>query len=124
MTAGGPSKSVYKSGLPTTSLSKGKLSTGSPLSSQPEQHGAPASPVGSGDLVKGHAGVPDVAATQNINKVSISDKEIPNRMLSSTVSEKSKYNRSMESKPADLRSLMISLLLEHQSKGMSLKVSR
>lgn len=119
-TSGGPPKSVYKPGLPTTTLSKGRLSTGSPLSSQPEQLGPSTSPVGIGDLVKGHTVVSDFAATQNLNKISCSEKDIANRR-NSNISEKSKHNRSIEAKPADLRSLMISLLLEHQSTGMSLK---
>lgn len=120
MTVGGPPKSVFKPGLPA-SLSKGRLSTGSPVSSQPEQHGPSASPGGIGDLVKGHPVVSDIAATQNSNKVSSSEKDIVNRRNSAN-SEKSKSNRNIEAKPADLRSLITSLLLEHQSTGMSLKV--
>lgn len=124
VTAGGPSKNVYKSVLPTSNLSKGRLPTGSPLSTQPDQHVAPISPVGSGDLVKGHVGVPDVAETRNMSKPSSSDKDMINKKPCSTISEKSKHTRNMEAKPADVRSLMISLLKEHQSTGMSLKVSR
>ncbi|KAL8466097.1 hypothetical protein ACS0TY_035273 [Phlomoides rotata] len=120
-TSGGPSKNVYKSVLPTSNLSKGRLSAGSPLSSQPDQHVAPVSPVGSGDLVKGNVGVPDVAERQNMSKASSSDKDMINKKPSSTISEKYKHTRTMEAKPADLRSLMISLLKEHQSMGMSLK---
>ncbi|XP_020548147.1 dentin sialophosphoprotein [Sesamum indicum] len=120
--SGGPPKSVYKSGLPVTTLSKGKLSAGSPLSAQPEQHGAPGSPIGSGNLVKGHAVVQDVAPNQPMNKTASSDKEMHSRLPSSTIREKPpKHNKNTEAKPADLRSLMISLLLEHQSRGMSLK---
>ncbi|KAL0319350.1 UNVERIFIED_CONTAM: hypothetical protein Sangu_2091200 [Sesamum angustifolium] len=120
--SGGPPKSVYKSGLPVTTLSKGKLSAGSPLSGQLEQHGAPGSPMGSGNLVKGHTIVPDVAPTQPMNKTAGSDREMHSRLPSSTIREKPpKHNKNTEAKPADLRSLMISLLLEHQSKGMSLK---
>ncbi|XP_057793097.1 LOW QUALITY PROTEIN: uncharacterized protein LOC131009701 [Salvia miltiorrhiza] len=118
----GPPKSVFKSGpsLPITSLSKGRLSSGSPLSSQPEQHGPSTSPVGIGDLVKGQIVASDFAATQNLNKVSSSEKDITNRR-NSTISDKSKFNRNIEPKPADLRSLITSLLLEHHSTGMSLK---
>ncbi|KAK6125089.1 hypothetical protein DH2020_041153 [Rehmannia glutinosa] len=118
--SGGPPKSAYKSGLSTTTLSKGKFSSGSPLSSQPDQHGCPASPVGS-NLVKGLAGIADVALTQNTNNVASSDKEMHSRLPNSNIRDKSKLNRNTEAKPADLRSLMISLLLEHESKGMSLK---
>ncbi|KAH6830748.1 ribosomal protein S15A E [Perilla frutescens var. hirtella] len=120
VTTGGPPKSVFKPGLPTTTLSKGRLSAGSPLSSQPEQLGPPTSPVGSGDLMKGHTVVSEFAASQNLNKVSSSEKDVANRR-NSTISEKSKYNRNIEAKPADLRSLITSLLLEHHSTGMSLK---
>ncbi|KAK6148779.1 hypothetical protein DH2020_016304 [Rehmannia glutinosa] len=118
--SGGPPKSAYKSGLSTTNLSKGKFSSGSPLSSQPDQHGCPASPVGS-NLVKGLAGIADVAPTQNMNNIASSDKEMHSRLPNSNIRDKSKLNRNTEAKPADLRSLMVSLLLEHESKGMSLK---
>lgn len=119
-TSGGPPKSVYKPGLPTTTLSKGRLSAVSPLSSQSEQLGPSTSPLGSVDLVKGHTVVSDFSATQNLTKVSSSEKELANRR-NSNINEKSKHNRNIEAKPADLRSLMISQLLEHQSTGMSLK---
>ncbi|KAK4395163.1 hypothetical protein Sango_1670600 [Sesamum angolense] len=106
--SGGPPKSVYKSGLPVTTLSKGKLSAGSPLSAQLEQHGAPGSPMGSGNLVKGHTIVPDVAPTQPMNKTAGSDREMHSRLPSSTIREKPpKHNKNTEAKPADLRSLMI-----------------
>lgn len=114
VTAGGPSKNVSKSALPASNLSKGRLSAGSPLSFQPDQHVAPISPVG----------VPNVAETKKMSKTLSSDKDMINRMPSSTISEKSKHTRTMEAKPADLRSLMISLLKENQSNGMSLKVNR
>ncbi|KAG8380063.1 hypothetical protein BUALT_Bualt07G0154500 [Buddleja alternifolia] len=117
--SGGPPKSAYKSSLSTTTLSKGKFSSGSPLSSQPEHRGASASPIGSGNIVKGHTSVPDVAPTKSTNKASSSDKEMHGRLPGNTVSDKSKHNRNTEVKPADLRSLMVSLLLEHQPKGMS-----
>lgn len=120
LTAGGPPKTVFKPGLPA-SLSKGRLSLGSPVSSKPEQHGPSTSPVGIGDLVKGHNAVSDIAGTQNSNKISSSEKDIGNRR-NSAISEKSKFDRSIEAKPADLRSLITSLLLEHQPTGMSRKV--
>lgn len=122
ITAGAPPKTVYKSGLSTTTLSKGKLSSGSPLPSQADQHGAPATPIGSVNVVKGRASIPDCVPAQSTNKSAGSDKEIHSRLSASVNHEKSKYNRDTEAKPADLRSLMISLLQEHQSKGMSLKV--
>ncbi|KAL3840828.1 hypothetical protein ACJIZ3_025419 [Penstemon smallii] len=118
---GGPPKSVYKSGLSTTTPSKSKLSSGSPLSSQLHQFGTPASPVGSGNLLKGHGSVPDVSPAHNMNKSAISDKEIQSRLPNNTSSEKSKQKHITQVKPSDLKSLMISLLMEHHSKGMSLK---
>ncbi|XP_047963310.1 dentin sialophosphoprotein-like [Salvia hispanica] len=115
--AAGPPKSVFK---PISNLSKGRLSSSSPLSSQPEQLGPSTSPVGIGDPVKGQTGVSDFAATQNLNKALSSEKDAVNRR-NSTISDKSKFNWNDEAKPADLRSLITSLLLENQSSGMSLK---
>ncbi|KAG6425867.1 hypothetical protein SASPL_110073 [Salvia splendens] len=116
----GPPKSVFKPGLPVSNLSKGRLSSSSPLSSQPEQCGPSTSPVGIGDPVKGQTGVSDFAATQNLNKALSSENNIANRR-NSTIGDKSKFNWNDEAKPADLRSLITSLLLENQSSGMSLK---
>ncbi|PIN11763.1 hypothetical protein CDL12_15629 [Handroanthus impetiginosus] len=118
--SGGPPKSVYKSSS-STNFTKSKLSSGSPLPSQPDQHVAPASPSGSGNLLKGYAGIPNVAPTQTINRTASSDKEMHSRLPSSTTGDKSKHNRNTEAKPSDLRSLLISLLQERQPKGMSIK---
>ncbi|KAG6395746.1 hypothetical protein SASPL_141870 [Salvia splendens] len=112
-TSGGPPKSVFKPGLP-----KGRLSSRSPLSSQPEQRGPSTSPIGIGDFGKGQTVVSDFAATQNLNKVLSSEKDTANRR-NSTISDRSKLN--VEAKPTDLKSRITSLLLEHQSTGMSLK---
>ncbi|XP_047962109.1 uncharacterized protein LOC125206939 [Salvia hispanica] len=112
-TSGGPPKSVFKPGLP-----KGRLSSRSPLSSQPEQLGPSTSPIGIGDFGKGQTVVSDFAATQNLNKVLSSEKDTANRR-NSTISDRSKLN--VEAKPNDLKSRITSLLLEHQSTGMSLK---
>lgn len=113
--AGGPPKSVFKPGLP-----KGRLSSRSPLSSQPEQLGPSTSPIGIGDFGKGQTVVSDFAATQNLNKVLSSEIDTANRR-NSTINDRSKLN--VEAKPTDLKSRITSLLLEHQSTGMSLKVS-
>ncbi|CAA0814651.1 dentin sialophosphoprotein-related [Striga hermonthica] len=118
---GGPSKSAYKASVPPATLSKGKISSGSPLSSQPEQHGGPASPAVSGNLVKGRVDINDVAPTKNTNIISSSEKEMPSKLPHNIIRDKSKHSRNMEAKPADLKSLVISLLQENQSKGMSLK---
>ncbi|GER53488.1 dentin sialophospho protein, partial [Striga asiatica] len=118
---GGPPKSAYKASVPPTTLSKCKISSGSPLSSQPEQHGGPASPAVSGNLLKGRVDITDVAPTQNTNIISSSEKETPSKLPHNIIREKSKHSRNMEAKPADLKSLVISLLQENQSKGMSLK---
>ncbi|KAL7100068.1 hypothetical protein ACP275_09G125500 [Erythranthe tilingii] len=119
--AGGPPKPLYKSGLSTTTISKVKSSSGSPLSLQSDQHGAPATPIGSVNLVKGHPSVPDCTPAQNMNKTAVSDKEMQSKLPGSANYDKSKHNRNTVAKPTDLRSLIISLLLENQSKGMSLK---
>ncbi|GFP86106.1 hypothetical protein PHJA_000754500 [Phtheirospermum japonicum] len=120
--SGGPPKPAYnKPGLSTTTLSKGKISSVSPLSFQPDQHGAPVSPLGSGIRVKGHGDVTDVAPTHTPNNIANSDKEMHSRLPHSTNRDKPKHNRNTEAKPADLRSLVTSLLQEYHPKGMSLK---
>ncbi|KAL6585113.1 hypothetical protein OROMI_004402 [Orobanche minor] len=115
--SGGPPRSAYKSGFSTTTLSKGKIPSGSPLSSRPDQ----VSPLGSGNLMKGRTNIIDVAPTQNTNNISNSDKEMHSRLPHSIIRDKSKNNRNAEAKPADLKSLVTSLLQEHQPTGMSLK---
>ncbi|XP_051147836.1 uncharacterized protein LOC127262985 isoform X2 [Andrographis paniculata] len=117
--AGGPPKSVFRSGLSTTP-SKGKLSSVSPLSSQLEQFGGPSSPLAGSSFVKGQAGVPDTL-TQNTNRPASADKETQSRIAGNATRDKSKHNQNMATNPADLRNLMISLLLENQHKGMNLK---
>ncbi|KAL6496977.1 hypothetical protein OROGR_028906 [Orobanche gracilis] len=115
--SGGPPKSAYKSGFSTTTLLKGKIPSSSPLSSRPDQ----VSPLGSGNLMKGRTNVIDVAPTQNMNNISNSDKEMHSRLPHSIIRDKSKNNRNTEAKPADLKSLVTSLLQEHQPRGMSFK---
>ncbi|XP_022843827.1 dentin sialophosphoprotein [Olea europaea var. sylvestris] len=115
--SGGPAKSVYKSAVATTTPLKGRTMD-SPLSSPPEQSGAPVSPFGSGNLMKGYAGIQDSIPTQTNNKTASSEKEMPGRVMSNTVRDKPKH---MAPKASDLKSLVISLLMEHHSKGMSLK---
>ncbi|CAA2984855.1 Fimbrin-like protein 2 [Olea europaea subsp. europaea] len=118
--SGGPAKSVYKSAVATTTPLKGRTMD-SPLSSPWEQFGAPASPFGSGNLVKGHAGIQDSMLTQATNRTANSEKEMPGRVMSNTVRDKPKHTGNMAPKAADLKSLVISLLMEHHSKGLSLK---
>ncbi|CAI9753760.1 unnamed protein product [Fraxinus pennsylvanica] len=118
--SGGPAKSVYKSAVATTTPLKGRTMD-SPLSSPWEQSGAPASPFGSGNLVKGHAGIQNSIPTQAANRTANSEKEMLGRVMSNTFRDKPRQKGNMAPKAAHLKSLVISLLLEHHSKGMSLK---
>ncbi|KAL3632906.1 hypothetical protein CASFOL_025890 [Castilleja foliolosa] len=118
---GGPPKHPYnKSGFSTTTLPKGKISSGSPLSFQPDQCAA-VSPFGSGNRVKGYGDVTDAAPSQTPNNIASSDKEMHSRLPHRTIRDKPKHIKNKEAKPADLRSLVTSLLQEHHPKGMSLK---
>ncbi|CAK9165305.1 unnamed protein product [Ilex paraguariensis] len=118
---GGPPKSVYKSGLSSTTPSKGRPSA-SPVPCLPEQSGASASPFGSGNLTKGHANVEDAMPTQAMTKehATISEKEMSSRLGSGVVWDKPKCKGNVGAKPMDLQSVLISLLTENP-KGMSLK---
>ncbi|CAI9757657.1 unnamed protein product [Fraxinus pennsylvanica] len=117
---GGPAKSVYKPAVATTTPLKGRTMD-SPLSSPPEQSGAPVSPFGSGNSVKGHASIQEGIPTQATNRTASSEKEMPGRVTSNTVRDKPKHTGNMAPKAADLKSSVIALLMEHHSKGMSLK---
>ncbi|XP_051134926.1 uncharacterized protein LOC127254085 [Andrographis paniculata] len=121
ISSGGPSRPVCKSGLPPSGLSKVKLSSGSPSSSQLEQHSDSVPPRVSGNSVKGQASLPE-AALQNKIKIASSDKDLGASLSnSSTFSETVKHGQNTEAKTTDLRSLIITLLLKHQHKGLSLK---
>nr|GMC55702.1 dentin sialophosphoprotein [Ipomoea batatas] len=116
---GGSSRPPYKSSLSTITPSKGRPST-SPLSSPFHPSGNPASPFGSG-LQKSQTTVEEVP-TQPMNKTASSDKEIPpNHVNSIEAQNMPGCKRSTDCKPSNLRSLLISALVENQSNGMSLK---
>ncbi|XP_049393533.1 uncharacterized protein LOC125857921 [Solanum stenotomum] len=117
---GGSYGSAYKSGLSATTNSKGKPSA-SPLSSPPEPSGAPASPFGNVNLLKGQIVVDDMIPTQTIIKATSSDKEIPGKAITSSVQDKVGRKSHTGTTSTDLRSMLISLLMENQSKGISLK---
>lgn len=77
----GPPKSVHKSGISSTTTTKGRHSS-SPLPSPPEQSVPPASPLGSVSIPKSHATVEDLLPTQvksKENAATSSEKEIPTR---------------------------------------------
>lgn len=119
---GGSYGPAYKSGSSLTTNSKGKPSA-SPLSSPPEPSGAPASPFGNVNLLKGQIVVDDMIPTQTITKATSSDKEIPGKAITSSVQDKVGRKSHTGTTSTDLRSMLISLLMENQSKGISLKVS-
>ncbi|KAL3343808.1 hypothetical protein AABB24_027372 [Solanum stoloniferum] len=112
--------SAYKSGSSATTNSKGKPSA-SPLSSPPEPSGAPATPFGNVNLLKGQIVVDDMIPTQTIIKATSSDKEIPGKAITSSVQDKVGRKSHTGTTSTDLRSMLISLLTENQSKGISLK---
>ncbi|KAK3009331.1 hypothetical protein RJ639_014472 [Escallonia herrerae] len=136
---GGPPKSIYKSGLSSTTPPKGRPSASplrsplqqpvapkgrpspSPLRSPLQQSVAPASPTGTGGLAKGRASVDHVMPTQATSKenVTSSEKDMPGRVVTATAQDK-RGSTKIGTKPADVRSLLISLLLENP-KGMSVK---
>lgn len=123
-TVGGPPKTIHKSGLASSTHSKGRLSA-SPLPSPPEQTCAPASPFEAGGLSKGHTVVEDVTPTPAFSKEIITtgfEKEISNRIITGAVQDKPGRKGNLGAQPTDLRTLLISLLMENP-KGMSLKVS-
>ncbi|XVF26923.1 hypothetical protein REPUB_Repub14bG0062000 [Reevesia pubescens] len=117
---GGPTKSGHRSGLTSTASAKGRRSA-SPLPYPPEFSGAAASPVGIGNITKGHASIEDVMPPQVKSKenISSSQKEIPTR-APSAVTEMPVRRGKFGPKPTDLQSLLISLLKENP-KGMSSK---
>ncbi|GAY38605.1 hypothetical protein CUMW_037940, partial [Citrus unshiu] len=117
---GGPPRSTIKSaGASTASLKAGR--SASPLSSPPRQSGTLASPDGSGNMVKNHVNTDDVTPVQVKSKENPpnSEKEIPKRS-NSAVWETPGGKGSSGAKPTDLRSMLITLLMENP-KGMSLK---
>lgn len=119
---GGPPRSTIKSaGASTASLKAGR--SASPLSSPPRQSGTLASPDRSGNMVKNHVNTDDVTPVQVKSKENPpnSEKEIPKRS-NSAVWETPGGKGSSGAKPTDLRSMLITLLMENP-KGMSLKVS-
>ncbi|KAK9282375.1 hypothetical protein L1049_005292 [Liquidambar formosana] len=118
---GGPPKSsAFKSGLSSTTTTKGRRSA-SPLPSPPEQSGAPTSPFGMGNLAKGHMSVEDVMPIQVTSKENIgsSEKEIRGRAISA-VRGTPGFRGNLKATPMDLQSMLITLLVENP-KGMSLK---
>ncbi|XP_060205857.1 uncharacterized protein LOC132633447 [Lycium barbarum] len=117
---GGSYGPAYKSGSSATFHSKGKPSA-SPLSFSPEPSGAPASPFGNANLLKGQITVDDVITTQTMTKATSSEKEIPSKATTSSSQNKVGRKSHSGATSTDLRSLLISLLTENQSKGISLK---
>jgi hypothetical protein len=77
----GPPKPFHKSGISSTTTTKGRHSS-SPLPSPPQQSVPPASPLGSVNIPKSHATVEDLMPTpvkSKENAATSSDKEIPSR---------------------------------------------
>ncbi|VFQ80617.1 unnamed protein product [Cuscuta campestris] len=106
----GPSKPAYKSvGLSTLTPSQGRPST-SPLSS-------PIHGFGSG-LKQSQTTIGDDVPSQPVNKSTSSVNEIPQ---SYAIQNMLACKRSIDTKPSDLRSLLIIALTENQSNGLSLK---
>ncbi|KAJ0007635.1 hypothetical protein Pint_28896 [Pistacia integerrima] len=70
----GPPKSTNKSGAPSTTSLKSRRSA-SPLSSPPGQSGAPASPTGTGNIVKNHMSIEEITPIQVKNKENASNCE-------------------------------------------------
>ncbi|XP_073056225.1 uncharacterized protein [Primulina eburnea] len=118
---GGPPKSVYKSSLSAPNPSKNRPSTGSSLSSHTEQYGAPAHTSGSSNPTKGNAIVSDATPSQASSKATSLDKEMSSRMANNNVLYKPVQNQNVDAKHFDLRSFIVSLLMEHNADGMSLK---
>ncbi|KAJ8535877.1 hypothetical protein K7X08_034278 [Anisodus acutangulus] len=117
---GGSYGPAYKSGSSATTHSKGKPSA-SPLYFSPEPSGAPASPFGNVNLLKGQITVDDVIPPQTMTKATSSDKEIPSKTTTSSSQDKVGRKSHTGATSTDLRSMLISLLTENQSKGISLK---
>ncbi|GAV80268.1 Occludin_ELL domain-containing protein [Cephalotus follicularis] len=116
---GAPPKPSYKSGLVSTVNAKVRLSA-SPLPSPPEQSGAPASPIGAGNISKVHGSGEDAAHIPVKTKEIFAsfEKEIPTR--STSLVRETPMGRGIRAKPMDLQSMLITLLKENP-KGMSLK---
>ncbi|CDO97937.1 unnamed protein product [Coffea canephora] len=117
---GGPPKSVHKSGLTTTPPLKSRRPA-SPPSSPPEQSGAPGSPFGSGNIMKGHVNVEDFGSLQATSRTVSSDNDATGKVITSAGRGKPAQKGIKGAQPSDLRSMLISLLRESPSKGMSLK---
>ncbi|CAN4089067.1 unnamed protein product [Withania somnifera] len=117
---GGSYGAGYKSVLSAATHSKGKPSA-SPLSSPPEPSGAPASPFGNVNLLKGQITVDDVIPIQTMTKATSSDKEFPSKATTSSSQDKVGRKSHTGATSTVLRSVLISLLMENQSKGISLK---
>ncbi|KAL3511708.1 hypothetical protein ACH5RR_024425 [Cinchona calisaya] len=115
---GGPPKSVHKSGLTTTPLSKGRPPISPP---PPAQSGPLGSPFGSGNLIKGHANVEDIVSSQANSKAVSSEKDTTGKVIISADRGKPEKKGTIGVQPIDLRSMLISLLKESPSKGMSFK---
>lgn len=94
----------------------------SPSSSPPDQLGFPVSPVGIGNLSKARANIEDTNSGQVMNKIISSEKDTAGK-VSSVVQEKIGGNAFKRVQPGDFRSMLISLLMENSSKGMSLMVN-
>ncbi|GFZ04243.1 dentin sialophosphoprotein-like protein [Actinidia rufa] len=119
---GGPPKSAYKSGLPSTTPVKSRPPV-SPLSSPPEHPYAPASPFGTGNPTKAHTSIEDVMPIMAMGKeiATSSEKEMPNRTTSGALLRvKPGHKGNFGGQPMDLQSMLISLLME-KPEGMSLK---
>ncbi|XP_044485395.1 uncharacterized protein LOC123210962 [Mangifera indica] len=114
--ASGPSKSTNKSGAPSSV--SGCLA--SPLSSPPGQSGAPASPAGTGIIVKNHMSVEEITPIKVKNKESASNSEKEITSNSYIVRETPGSKGCSGNQSTDLKNMLITLLMENP-KGMSLK---
>lgn len=117
----GPPKSVFKPGTSSKATTKNRLSV-SPLTSPHEQLKASASPLRIGNLSKVQGNVDEVIVPRLASKEDNSNpgKETPNRAVNASAREILGHKGSIGATPVDLRSTLISLLLENP-KGMSLK---
>ncbi|EPS67226.1 hypothetical protein M569_07549 [Genlisea aurea] len=118
--AAGLPSSVPKSGSSATHISRGNLSSSSPLLSHQERHCPQTSPAGSGHHLKGYVGAPEVLS-QSMDKTLDPDRETLPKLQNGNAAEKVKQTGNMETKPSDIRGPMISLLLEHNDRGMLFK---
>ncbi|XP_058113163.1 uncharacterized protein LOC131256127 [Magnolia sinica] len=116
----GPPKSVFKSGISSTTPAKSRLSV-SPLPSPPEQPVASASPFGVGNLSRIQTAVEEVNAPKVTNREDAAnpEKEVPSSAVHAAAGEVSR-NKKSGATPMDLRNTLITLLMRNP-KGMSLK---